>query len=136
MFSAFRLARQAKQEGKPIAMVTAGQTRADELLDLKLEHSLAFYEHFLSVEQTESLKGDAANNNDPNLLTAFPSAPAVQLIGNGNESGEVEGMGAVQQHEPGFGTRTSARTATRGTRRRATRRCSTRWRCRARGTAH
>ena len=37
VFSAFRLARQAKQEGKPIAMVTAGQTRADELLDLKLE---------------------------------------------------------------------------------------------------
>ena len=62
------------------------------------EQSLAFYQHFLSVEQTESLKGDAKNNNDPNLLTAFPSAPAVQLIGNGNESGEVEGMGAVQQH--------------------------------------
>ena len=36
VFSAFRLARQAKQEGKPIAMVTAGQTRADDLLDLKL----------------------------------------------------------------------------------------------------
>jgi len=36
VFSAFRLARQAKEEGKPIAMVTAGQTRADDLLDLKL----------------------------------------------------------------------------------------------------
>ena len=36
VFPACRLARQAKEEGKPIAMVTAGQTRADDLLDLKL----------------------------------------------------------------------------------------------------
>jgi len=38
VFSAFRLARQAKKEDKPIAMVTAGLTRADDLgLDLKIE---------------------------------------------------------------------------------------------------
>lgn len=38
VMSAFRLARQAKKEGKPIAMVTAGVTRADDLLDLKIEY--------------------------------------------------------------------------------------------------
>ena len=51
---------------------------------LRPEQSQAFYRHFLAVPNTDAvLAGDAAVNNDPNLLTAFPSAPAVQLIGNG-----------------------------------------------------
>lgn len=41
VYSGFRFCQQAKALGKPIAAVNRGITRADHLLDLKLEHSCA-----------------------------------------------------------------------------------------------
>ncbi|MBI5922505.1 MAG: NAD-dependent protein deacetylase [Betaproteobacteria bacterium] len=41
VYSGFRFCQQAKALGKPIAVVNRGVTRADHLLDLKLEHSCA-----------------------------------------------------------------------------------------------
>jgi|EP01046_Picozoa_sp_COSAG06_P024852 hypothetical protein len=65
------------------------------------EQSLDFYRHFLSMPELDGeLQGDALGNNDPNLLTAFPSTGgAVQLIGNGSS---IEEIGPVTQKEPGF----------------------------------
>ena len=39
VYSGFRFARMAKASGKPIAAINLGRTRADELLDLKIEES-------------------------------------------------------------------------------------------------
>ncbi len=36
-YSAFRLCRAIKDQGKPLLAINRGKTRADELLDLKLE---------------------------------------------------------------------------------------------------
>ncbi|MEE4244342.1 MAG: NAD-dependent protein deacetylase [Kangiellaceae bacterium] len=36
VFSGFRLCRQAKQDGKPLAIINKGRTRADQLADLKV----------------------------------------------------------------------------------------------------
>ena len=40
VFSAFRLVRKAKEKGAPVAVVTIGPTRADDLIDVKIEDSL------------------------------------------------------------------------------------------------
>ncbi|MFG1489518.1 NAD-dependent deacetylase, partial [Oceanospirillum sp. HFRX-1_2] len=37
VFSGFRFCRYAEQRGKPVAALTLGKTRADELLQLKLD---------------------------------------------------------------------------------------------------
>lgn len=37
VFSAFRFINQAKEERKPIAVINIGATRADKLIDLKIE---------------------------------------------------------------------------------------------------
>ena len=40
VFSAFRLVRRAKERGVPVVVVNMGETRADDLIDLKIEDSL------------------------------------------------------------------------------------------------
>ena len=37
VYSSFRFINQAKEEGKPIAIINIGATRADKLVDLKIE---------------------------------------------------------------------------------------------------
>jgi NAD-dependent SIR2 family protein deacetylase len=39
VYSGFRFARMARASGKPIAAINLGRTRADELLDVKIEES-------------------------------------------------------------------------------------------------
>jgi NAD-dependent SIR2 family protein deacetylase len=39
VYSGFRFARMARASGKKIAAINLGRTRADELLDLKIEES-------------------------------------------------------------------------------------------------
>lgn len=36
VYSAYRIVKRAKQQGKPIAIVTIGDTRADDLADVKI----------------------------------------------------------------------------------------------------
>ena len=40
VFSAFRLVRRAKERGVPVVVVNMGETRADEMIDMKIEDSL------------------------------------------------------------------------------------------------
>jgi NAD-dependent SIR2 family protein deacetylase len=67
VYSGFRFARMARASGKPIAAINLGRTRADDLLDIKIEES---------SERVLPLVLELLERVDPERVT-----PSIQLDG-------------------------------------------------------
>jgi NAD-dependent SIR2 family protein deacetylase len=67
VYSGFRFCRMAQADGKPIAAINLGRTRADDLLDIKIEES---------SERLLPLVLELLERDDPERVT-----PSIQLDG-------------------------------------------------------